>query len=186
MTVFQTLCFSLTLPLSNPLQPKISFLSNPIIFRQKSLQNHFKVCFPKHCFHFCLRLYSFQLRVLKIGDFRKIGLGFIFLWIFFKILIGLSPIACGIPTYLYITHIPTLPTYLYTFACGFSSIPTSPFPYHWEVDSPNTYHTLSECQVRICCCWEALEEAKDSRCNMELVTGSGELDKTRFLVALLE
>ena len=59
VTVFQTLCFSLTLLLSNPLQPKISFLSNPIIFRQKSLQNHFKVCFPKHCFHFCLRLYSF-------------------------------------------------------------------------------------------------------------------------------
>ena len=51
-------------------------------------------------------------------------------------------------------------TYLYTFACGFSSTPTSPFPYHWEVGSPNTYHTLSECQVRIWCCWEALEEAR--------------------------
>ena len=57
--VFQTLCFSLALPLLNPLQPKISFHSNPIIFKQKSLQNHFKVCFPKHCFHFCLRLCRF-------------------------------------------------------------------------------------------------------------------------------
>ena len=60
VTVFQTLCFSLALPLSNyPLQPKISFHLNPIIFKQKYLQNHFKVCFPKHCFHFCLRLCRF-------------------------------------------------------------------------------------------------------------------------------
>ena len=35
-----------------------------------------------------------------------------------------------------------IPTYLYTIACEFSSTPTSPFPYYWEVDSPNTYHTL--------------------------------------------
>ena len=79
-----------------------------------------------------------------------------------------------------------IPTYLYTFACGFSSTPTSPFPYHWEVDSPNTYHTLSECSMRFWCCWEALEEVKDGRCNMELVVGSGELDKTQFREALLE
>ena len=44
VTVFQTFCFSLALPLSNPFQPKITFHSNPIIFNQKSLQNHFKVC----------------------------------------------------------------------------------------------------------------------------------------------
>ena len=73
----------------------------------------------------------------------------------------------------------TISTYLYTFACRFSSTATSPFPYHLEVDSPNTYHTLSECQVRIWCCWEALEEAKDGRCNMKLVEGFGELDKTK-------
>ena len=79
-----------------------------------------------------------------------------------------------------------IPTILYTIACGFSSTLTSPFPYHWKVDSPNTYHTLSECQVRFWCCWEALEEAKDGRCNMKLVAGSGELDKTRFQEALLE
>ena len=79
-----------------------------------------------------------------------------------------------------------IPTILYTFVCGISSSPTSSFPYHWEIDSPNTYHILSECQVIVCCCWEALEEAKDGRCNMELVAGFGELDKTRFRKALLE
>ena len=79
-----------------------------------------------------------------------------------------------------------VPTILYTFILGISSSPTSQFPYHWEVDSPNTYHTLWECQVIVLCCWEALEEAKDSRCNMELVAGSRELDKTRFREALLE
>ena len=67
-----------------------------------------------------------------------------------------------------------------------SSTLTSPFPYHWEVDSLNTYHTLSECQVRFWCCSEALEEAKDGRCNMKLVAWSGELDKTRFWEAFLE
>ena len=72
-----------------------------------------------------------------------------------------------------------IPIYLYTFACRFSSTPTSPFPYHWEVNSSNTYHTLSECQVRIWYRWEALEEVKDGRCNMELVVRSGELDKIK-------
>ena len=79
-----------------------------------------------------------------------------------------------------------IPTILYTFVCGISSSPTSPFPYHWEVDNPNTYHTLSKCQVIVWCCWKVLEEAKDGKCNMELVAGSGELDKTRFREALLE
>ena len=79
-----------------------------------------------------------------------------------------------------------IPTILYTFVLGISSSPTSPFPYHWAVDSPNTYHTLWECQVRSWCCWEVLEEAKDGRCNMELVAGSVEIDKTRFREALLE
>ena len=79
-----------------------------------------------------------------------------------------------------------IPTILYTFVLGISISPTSPFPYHWEVDSSNTYHTLWECQVRSWCYWEALEEAKDGRCNMELVGGSGELDKTRFREVLLE
>ena len=44
-----------------------------------------------------------------------------------------------------------IPIILYTFALGISSSPTSPFPYHWEVDRPNTYHTLWECQVKFWC-----------------------------------
>ena len=40
--------------------------------------------------------------------------------------------------------------------------------------------------MKFWCCWEAWEEAKDGRCNMELVTGSGEVDKIQFRVALLE
>ena len=34
----------------------------------------------------------------------------------------------------------------------FSSTPISPYPYPWEVDSPNTYHTQFECKVRFWCC----------------------------------
>ena len=34
--------------------------------------------------------------------------------------------------------------------------------------------------------WEALEDAKDDGCNMEFITGSGKLEKTRFGVTLLE
>ena len=79
-----------------------------------------------------------------------------------------------------------IPTYLYTFACGFSSTPTSPFSYPWEVDSPNTYHILLECSVRFWCCWKVLEEVKDGRCNLELVAGSGELGKTQFQETSLE
>ena len=77
-------------------------------------------------------------------------------------------------------------TILNTIACGFSSTPTSPFPYHWEVDNPNTYHTLSECQVIFWCYWEVLEKAKDGRCNMKLVVGFGELDNAQFRETLLE
>ena len=40
-----------------------------------------------------------------------------------------------------------IPTILYTIVCGISLSPTSQFLYHWEVDSPNTYHTFSECWV---------------------------------------
>ena len=40
--------------------------------------------------------------------------------------------------------------------------------------------------MRFWCYWKALEEAKDGGCNMELVVGFGELEKTRFREALLE
>ena len=53
-----------------------------------------------------------------------------------------------------------IPTIIYTILCGFPHIPTFPYPYPWEIDSPNTYHTQSKWQVMFWCCWEALEEAK--------------------------
>ena len=34
----------------------------------------------------------------------------------------------------------------------FSFTLTSPYLYLWEVDSPNTYHTQSKCEVRFWCC----------------------------------
>ena len=34
--------------------------------------------------------------------------------------------------------------------------------------------------------WEALEDAKDGRCNMELVAGFGKLEKIKFDVILFE
>ena len=34
--------------------------------------------------------------------------------------------------------------------------------------------------------WEALEDAKNDGCNMELIAGSGKLEKVRFGVILLE
>ena len=51
---------------------------------------------------------------------------------------------------------------------------------------PNTIHTFSKCSECFWSCWEALEEAKDGRCNMEFVAGSRELDKTWFREALLK
>ena len=50
----------------------------------------------------------------------------------------------------------------------------------------NTTHTHSKCWECFWCYWEVLEEAKDGECNMELVAGFGELDKTRFREILLE
>ena len=79
-----------------------------------------------------------------------------------------------------------IPTIFYTIGCGFSLTLAFPFSYPWEIDSLNTYYTLSECSVRFWCYWEALEEAKNGGCNMELVAGFRELDKTRFREALLE
>ena len=73
-----------------------------------------------------------------------------------------------------------IPTIFYTIACGFSLTLAFPFSYPWEIDSLNTYYTLSECSVRFWCYWEVLEEAKDGGCNMELVARFRELDRTRF------
>ena len=58
-----------------------------------------------------------------------------------------------------------IPIILYTIHCGFSSTPTSLYPYPWEVDSPNTFHTLLECQVRFWCCWKHWKKPSFGRCN---------------------
>ena len=73
-----------------------------------------------------------------------------------------------------------IPIYLYTYACGFPQLLSLHFHIIERLIVQNTYRTLSKCQMRFWCCWEALEEAKDGRCNMEHVAGSGEVDKTRF------
>ena len=62
---------------SNPFQPKIIFHSNPILFKQKSLQNHFKVCFSKHCFHFSFNFANFSLGHSKLGIFFRKRVGFL-------------------------------------------------------------------------------------------------------------
>ena len=58
-----------------------------------------------------------------------------------------------------------IPTFFYTIYCGFSSTPTSPFLYPWEVDSPNTYHTHSEYQVRFWCCRKHWKKPSFGGCN---------------------
>ena len=58
------------------------------------------------------------------------------------------------------THLRVRDCYTYNhlhISLWFSSTSTSPSLNPCEVDSPNTYHTLSECQMRFWCCWEALE-----------------------------
>ena len=120
---------------------------------------------------------------LVIAGFRECFVCKAFPWdtretFYFAELLFLIHIICTHTIYTHITHICwgvllrenpnhkpweleiVISTILYTIHCGFSSTLTSPFPYTWEVDSLNTYHTFSECQVRFRCCWEALEEAR--------------------------
>ena len=52
-----------------------------------------------------------------------------------------------------------LPTILYIISLEFPFTPTSPSTHPWEVLSPNTYLTHSECWEKFWCLWEALEEA---------------------------
>ena len=62
----------------------------------------------------------------------------------------------------------------------FSLTPTSPSPFPGEVASPNTYHTHSECKVRIWCCWKALEGAIHWWIQLGWIAGSGKLEKIWF------
>ena len=47
---------------------------------------------------------------------------------------------------------------------------------------PHSFRVFSEVLVLL----GSIEEIKDGRCNMKLIAGSGELNKTQFQVALLE
>ena len=79
---------------SNPSQLKIIFHSYPIIFKHKSLQNHFKVCFSKHYFHFSFNFANFSLGFSKLGIFLKKDWVSQFCEKFSNIVIRLSPIYC--------------------------------------------------------------------------------------------
>ena len=87
------------------------------------------------------------------------------------------------------THIPIFLRESYSFLvrnhCSLFSIPLHYHTLRGDL-YPNKIHTFSKCSRCFWSCWEVLEEVKDGRCNMELVAGFGELDKTRFREALLE
>ena len=73
VTVFQTLKLSLTLPLFEPFSNQNHFSLKPHHFHANILQNHFKVCFSKHCFHFSFNFVDFSLGLSKLGIFSKKG-----------------------------------------------------------------------------------------------------------------
>ena len=79
-----------------------------------------------------------------------------------------------------------IPTILYTITCGFSSTPTSLFPYHWEVDSSNTYHTLSKYLVRFLVLLGSIWRSQALADVIGRIARFRELDKTRFWEALLK
>ena len=57
---------------------------------------------------------------------------------------------------------------------------------HWEEICTQTLLTPIQSVESFFGAWEALEDAKDGWCDMELITGSGKLEKTRFSITLLE
>ena len=58
---FSNTLISLAKPLFEPFSTQNYFYSNPIIFKHKPLQNHFKVCFSKHFFLFSFNCADFSL-----------------------------------------------------------------------------------------------------------------------------
>ena len=73
-----------------------------------------------------------------------------------------------------------IPIILYTIHCGFSSTPTSLYPYPWEVDSPNTFHTLLEWKSEVLVLLGSIGRSQALADAIGRIVGSGELDKTRF------
>ena len=95
MTVFQTLKLFLALTLFDPYSTQITISFKPHPFQAKSLQSPLKVCVSNIFFHHLFSDYAESvLRVLKIGDFQKLGWVSNFCEKFFNSLIGLSPIWC--------------------------------------------------------------------------------------------
>ena len=78
-----------------------------------------------------------------------------------------------------------IPTFLYTIHCGFSSTPTSPFLYLWEVDSPNTPHPF-KVSNDVLVLLGSIGRSQVLADTIKRIAGSRELDKTRFWEALLE
>ena len=80
-----------------------------------------------------------------------------------------------------------IPTYLCTFACGFSSTSTSLFSYSWEVDSPNTYHTILRVFSEVLVLLGSIRRSQGWQMQYGACCGiSKDLDKIQFLKALLE
>ena len=67
-----------------------------------------------------------------------------------------------------------------------SSPPLSHCYTHWEEICTQTLLTPIQSVESFFGAWEALEDAKDGWCDMELITGSGKLEKTRLGITLLE
>ena len=75
VTFFQNHFSSLTLPLSNPSQPKINFHSKTHLFQDNLCKITSRYVFLTLFSSFLLRLCRFKLRVLKFGVFQKRGWG---------------------------------------------------------------------------------------------------------------
>ena len=89
---FSNTLFSLALPLSNPSQPKINFLSTPSFSSKNLCKITSRFVFLNIVSIFVLDYADFSLGFWNLGIFEK-GVGvLIFCENFFKTLIGLSPI----------------------------------------------------------------------------------------------
>ena len=64
-------------------------------------------------------------------------------------------------------------TILYIISLEFPFTPTSSSTHPWEVLSPNTYLTHSECWEKFWCLWEALEEAIEWQIKSSRLAGFG-------------
>ena len=92
--VFKTLLFPSLRLSRTPFNLKPFFTQTSSFSSKKSLQNHFKVCFPKIVFIFVLDYADFSLGFWKLGIFKNWVGVLSFCEDFSNFLIGLSPIWC--------------------------------------------------------------------------------------------